>query len=419
MLMAFNLLSLGVDQVAIRKIATGYDVKRMLSVYLCHVLISGTLFYIILMCCVTRPDLYLLLLVIGGGKLMIYFSTPFKQVVSGLEKFGVLAGMLVVSNVVRSIGLAVLAWLHYLNLRETMLIFVFGDFTELIFCIWLFRRHTRIPIIVKWYKTNYGQLLKEAMPQMGVVIITAAMSRLDWIFIGLLVSAAKLGEYSFAYKVFEMATLPLLAIAPLLLPWFTRIFKSGDPQAPPFKLLIRIELVVAVLTGLILNILWTPVVDAITAGKYGAVNVNTIFLLSLCIPFLYLNNFLWTIYFAQGRMRMILTGFMITFSVNAGLDIWLIPVFNKEGAAIAFLVACMVQTFFYLRQNKQDGLRVIWQNLLFCMGSALISGVVSVNCFSGYYIQLAVSITMCMGLLILTRQIRFKDRFRLAAVFTS
>ncbi|GAC1447908.1 MAG: hypothetical protein NVSMB7_08990 [Chitinophagaceae bacterium] len=53
-------------------------------------------------------------------------------------------------------------------------------------------------------------LLKESLPQTGVVLFTAIMSRLDWILVGLLVSGSKLTEYSFAWKALEMSTLPLL-----------------------------------------------------------------------------------------------------------------------------------------------------------------------------------------------------------------
>jgi O-antigen/teichoic acid export membrane protein len=124
-------------------------------------------------------------------------------------------------------------------------------------------------------------LVKQSLPQVGVVLITSALARFDWLFIGFMVSAIKLAEYSFAYKVFEISTLPLLAIAPLLIPRFTQLFKDENYTGNNLKLLIRVEMIIATFTGLLLNMCWNPLIDQITGGKYGAVNSSTIFILSL------------------------------------------------------------------------------------------------------------------------------------------
>ena len=90
-------------------------------------------------------------------------------------------------------------------------------------------------------------LVRESLPQVGVVIFTSAIARFDWIFIGLFVSDVKLAEYSFAYKIFEITTLPLLAIAPLLVPFFTIFFQqkkeNNSVSVQNVKFLLRMEMV--------------------------------------------------------------------------------------------------------------------------------------------------------------------------------
>lgn len=421
LLVSFNLLSLGIDQVAIRRIASGHPPQSVLQLYLFHVLLTGLLFYALLfggsLLIKLQSGLYPLLLLIGLGKLMIYFSTPFKQASSGLEQFKPLAVMLVISNLVRSAGLVVLTLLHVLSLQTTIIIFIAGDAFELALCIYLFKKTAKMPITFGWHKAAYIQLLREALPQTGVVLITSALARFDWIFIGFLVSAAKLAEYSFAYKVFEMATLPLLAIAPLLIPWFTRLFKQQQVNASNLKLLLRAELLVAAFTIVVLNMLWAPVVDVVTAGKYGAVNTHTIFILTLCIPFLYLNNFLWTIYFAQSRMKMILTGFIITFLVNVVLDIVLIPIYKNEGAAIAFLAATIVQSIFYLSKNALPGLTAIWLNLFACLFCAVLSILLVQKYFAGGYAGAVFASILFLLLLVVTTQLRPADYKAIRKIF--
>jgi O-antigen/teichoic acid export membrane protein len=406
----FNILSFGIDQLIVKKIAAGADTRSMLSIYICHVLITGIIFYGLLFSCAAlfphTNDLYNILLLIGIGKLMIFFSTPFKQAATGMEQFRLLAYMSIVSNLIRCFGLIFIALWHNVNIHSIVIIFIVGDAIELLACIFLFTRITKVPLILKWDRTNYLQLLRESLPQTGVVLITSALARFDWIFIGFMISAIKLAEYSFAYKIFEISTLPLLAIAPLLIPWFTKLFQQNDIRVAELKLLVRAEMIASAFIGLLLNICWSPVIDRLTSGKYGIINVKTIFILSLCMPLLYLNNFLWTIYFAQGRLKMILRSFAITFIINVAGDILLIPFFKNEGAAFAFLAACLTQTVYYLRMNDIKQLQNIWHPLIVCMLCAAVSGIVSKMIFPGSWLILPLAMIFYAILLFITKQFR-------------
>ncbi len=409
----FNILSMGIDQLAIKKIASGVNVTSVLSIYIWHVLVSGLGFYgLLLTGYYLLPHagiLFGLLLLIGAGKLMIFFSSPFKQAATGLEQFRLLAYMSVISNIIRCAALIVLMLTRDLNLQNIIIVFVSGDVAELLLTIWLFRRFTNLPLNIKWNSANYKALLFESLPQTGVVLITSALARFDWIFIGFMVSAIKLAEYSFAYKIFEMSTLPLLAIAPVLIPLFTRLFKQTEVPLAGLKSLVRFEMIIAAFTGLVLNIYWAPVIDGVTSGKYGAVNVKTIFILTLCAPFIYLNNFLWTIFFAQGRLKMILSSFVLTFTVNVAGDVLLIPIFKNEGAAFAFLAACMVQSIFYLKKNTISQLSPVWQPLLVCTLSALLCGMAAKTLIPQTWLLLPFALLSYLLLLLALKQIKISD----------
>ena len=418
----FNILSMGIDQLAIKKIASGVNVTSVLSLYIWHVLVAGLAFYGLLLAgYYLLPHtgiLFGLLLLIGVGKLMIFFSSPFKQAATGLEQFRLLAYMSVISNIIRCGGLIALMLIHDLTLQNIIIVFVGGDVAELLLSIWLFKRFTNIKLNFKWNKVNYKALLFESLPQTGVVLITSALARFDWIFIGFMVSAIKLAEYSFAYKIFEMSTLPLLAIAPLLIPLFTRLFKQSDLPLAGLKLLVRFEMIVAAFIGLLLNIYWAPVIDGITSGKYGAVNVKTIFILTLCMPFIYLNNFLWTMYFAKGRLKMILTSFVLTFTINVAGDVLLIPIYKNEGAAFAFLAACMVQSIFYLKKNTIHQLSNIWQSLLICTLSAVVCGLLAKMLIPQTWLLFPFAILLYLLMLIVLKQVKLSDGVLLRKLFT-
>jgi len=421
LLSVFSVLSFGIDQLTVKKVAQGDDVPNAINLYIGHVLLSGFIFYGLLLLGYAlfhgSPN-YDLVLWMGFGKLMMFFAMPFKQVTNGLEKFSLLAKMAVISNTLRAIGLLVLMLCHALNLTTTVITFVAGDTLEFMFNAVLFYRNNNYPWHFKFNRFGYRELVKEAMPQLGVVLITATLGRFDWIFIGFMTSDVKLAEYSFAYKVFEVSTLPLMAIGPILVPLFTRHF-GNNADNTPLKLLIRIELVVAALTALILNITWEPVVNWLTHGKYGTVNIPTIFVLSFCMPLLYLNNFLWTIQFAKGNLKLILTAFIITLTVNVAGNLVLIPLYGNIGAGVAFLASTLAQTVFYLCKNPVSELRKVYINTLLCTICALIAGFASRMISLNILLETGVSVACYILLLFVTGQIHFNDPKKLKSYFIS
>lgn len=418
LLAVFNMLSLGIDQLVIKKVASGEDAVQLLTSYCLHVIVSGFLFYGLLAAGYYLFPLwfsaYKLLLLIGIGKLLVYFSMPFKQIANGLERFRLLALISVISNIARGLALLALLFLHEVKVNTVVYVFITGDALEFIFSCALFIYQTNIRPKLLWNRQHYMNLVKEALPQAGVVIIIAALARFDWIFIGLFLSPVKLAEYSFAYKVYELSAAPLLALAPLLIPRFTKMFGENIFNIDQAELLIRAEMVVAAFTFLILNICWTPLMDHLTAGKYGLVNQQTILILSLSTPLVYLNNFLWTMYFAQGRLKLILHSFILAVCINVGLDLLLIPLYKNEGAAFAVLASLIGQCIFYISKNELKQLNKAFLSCLFCTLTALLVLFIVRLWLNNVFILLGISIMLFALLLLITKQVRLKNATDLA-----
>ncbi|SFS35106.1 Membrane protein involved in the export of O-antigen and teichoic acid [Mucilaginibacter polytrichastri] len=412
LLTAFNILACGIDQLVIKKVARGDDAANVTSLFITHVLLSGLLFYTCLgfvwwLAPHNGPVLQLLML-IGAGKLALYFSTPFKQLASGKERFGLLAKMAVVSNIVRGIALLLLALFQHISLSITAIVFLAGDSLEFVVTLFLFYRYLRLPVVIKLIPKAYLKLLKEALPQIGVVLFTSALARFDWIFIGLYLSAVKLAEYSFAYKAFEISTLPLLAIAPLLLPRFVNLIKERGIFPPGLFQLLRIELAGAAFIGLMLYLCWSPLVDWLTGDKYGTVNSAIILVLAAGMPLMYFNNFLWSIGFAQGKMRLIFKVFAVTFVVNIIGDVMLIPLIGNIGAAIAYLAAMLAQAVLYSLSIEKQLARRAGIDLLICMVCSLVSGLITLYIFTNIWAVVFFAAAMYALLALLTGQINLK-----------
>ncbi|RYY87466.1 MAG: hypothetical protein EOO15_11800 [Chitinophagaceae bacterium] len=346
LLLVFGVLSFGIDQLLVRKAANGEDPATLLGMGLVHNFLAATLLYLCLLSAsfFSRELPLQALLFLCAGKGLLFLGQVFKSVVAGQERFRRLLAMSLAANLGKAIGLWMLVQQGPLALRDVVLVFFLSDALEAVTCLLLAGAPIRLPF--KSIRARYRSLLLESLPQLGTVLFAAALARFDWLFLAFASNASELAEYSFAYKSFELAQLPLLVIAPLLVPRFTRFLRSGQGRGE-LKQLLRTEAVLALLTVLVLNTAWTPVADWVSDGKYGAACRTTVLLLSLAIPVLYYNNYLWSLLFAEGRTKLIFRIFAATFFVNVMGNLVLVPTLQKEGAALAFGVSLLVQTFLY------------------------------------------------------------------------
>lgn len=412
-LLTFTLASCGFDQIVIRKAAEGKGLKHLLSLHSFHVLLTGFVIYLILLLTTLLfpafHSAHPLLLLLGLGKLLLFLSTPFKAIASGSERFWLLLWMSVGSAVLKGLCLLLLFITHQLTLSAVILTFVLADAVEMLLSVLIFAKFFQFPRRLYMNRKDYLIFFKAALPQVGVVVLAAAITRMDWILIGLFSSPDRLAEYSFAYKAFEISTLPLLVVAPLLVPWFTRLRRTATPlwHHPQVQFMLRAEIMVACLTALCLNLLWNPFVDAITDGQYGAANTRTILILSMALPVMYLNNFLWSLHFAEGNLKIILHSFVLCFSLNVVGNLLLLPLYGNEGAAVAYLLSILVQTIYYA--GKTEAFTGNFLALAACAACAFTSGYLTPMFTANTIMLLVCGSAIYVVLLVFTVQIRQKD----------
>jgi O-antigen/teichoic acid export membrane protein len=410
-LFSFSIASFGFDQLVVQKTAAGEPQQKLLSLHLTHVLLSGCIFYaaLFLAALLFRPffSAHPLLLLIGLGKLLLFFATPFKAIAAGGERFRLVLRLSVSSAVLKGCCLLLLAFTHTFSLYAVVVVFVVSDASELLLAILLFVKEGALRFPFLFQAKMYVHFFRDALPQVGIVFLAAALARVDWILIGLFLSPQKLAEYSFAYKAFEFASLPLLVIAPLLLPYLTRISRSGLPlhQYAQMRLLLKAEIIIACLVALCLNGLWNPVVDTVTSSRYGASNRQTIFIFSLTLPVLYINNFLWSLHFANGRLKTILYSFVLSLAINLLGNFLLLSRYGNEGAATAYFLSVTAQTVFYAIYTKEL-FYFNWRSIGVCVFCAVFSGVCTAFLISNTALLLLASTGLYVLCLVGTTQLR-------------
>ena len=413
-----SILSLRLEQVVVRQVAAGENPSKLLTIFSGHIFFSGVLFYLVLLSgSIFFPAFFRrhdLLLILAISHLLSFFSSPFRQLANGKEQFRILAIMSSISNIARALGLLVMVATANITIQQVLFLYVFSSLLELITCFVLSIRLLKTSISGRYGLKDYILLVRASLPQAGVVILNATIARMDWILLGILSTSVITAEYSFAYRVFELSPFPLLVIAPILLSRFSRFFsRNNENDFLAYKTqvgrLVRFEMIAATFIPLILNMIWAPVIDTITDYKYGEVNVSTFFILSCCVPFLYMNNLLWSVHFAQNKLGLIFRITLFSFVIIVAGNLFAIPLYGAKGAAIVYLLAIVVEYLNYLRTSFLISIRDTYLSPFLCLVIGIVSGL------TGFYLaetpvaRLLIAVPLYCFLLLATKQLRKSD----------
>lgn len=415
LLTAFALLTLGMDQIMVKKIAENDESDSIFTIYTVHTFLTGLLFCALLsISWLLFPTLYLgrsMILILAVGKLFIFLSTPFKLMATGKEIFSSLFLMSISGNLLKSIAFLLLSFLGQVSINQILLVFVISEFAELFICIKLHPASGTVRFRL-FNRKKYQTLLSKHKHQTGANIFSIALARMDWILIGWLLNSVSVAEYSFTYKAYEVATFPYLALAPLLVPAFIKLkHKEAPGEHKIIKNLPFIGIFLGGLIALILNIVWSPLIDSLTNHKYGTVNSQVILILSACVPVFFLNNFFWSIHFSLGNNKMIFRIFAFTFVLNLLSDLLLIPIFGNSGAAAGFLISMVFQTAFYIIKTGQSLIAFMLKPLMLALSFAWISWYI--NLFPNFLVSKLLSAIFIY--MVLTLLLFLKNPYRLPA----
>jgi O-antigen/teichoic acid export membrane protein len=363
--------SLGFDHIIVRRLSSGGGVPESVGIYIGHSLLVLTFGALALIGIhflfpgfdKAHPGFEWIFL----GLLATFLSMPFKQFANGKEHFWSLAVMGISGNVLKVATLILLYLNDRLGVREVALMYLISGVLE-----WLICAALGMKIRGGWLgpylnPRAYGALIREALPQLGVVLLDSAGARLDWILMGILSTDIMTADYSFSYKAFESSRLPLLIIAPVILPKLSRLYSEGGvtgKAVTELNLLWRVESLICMLIPLVLNVCWPDLIDLVTKGRYGQSTRYVYAVLSLSLPLVYISNFLWTIAFAQGRLRLTFWFSAATLSTNVILNLLLIPALGALGAAIASTGSLLVNVILYLWYVREPALRIAVRDFL-------------------------------------------------------
>lgn len=404
-------LSFGLDQVVVRRIAaTNSDWAA--SAYLFHAFLGSVITLGCIVGVLYIPGIskylsvvYLPLFFVSQG--LIFIGNPLRQLLTAKEIYRPWAVVSVISNVAKLAIAILLISYERINITSVAYTLIGCAAFELVALLLYLTSKQGFSFYFK--RVAYFKLMKEARPQFIAVIFDAILARADVILVGLMTAPAVTAEYSFAYRIYEIAKLPLTVAGPILLARFAPMLNFNnnleDDKKTLIQKLLAMELFLATLIPLVLVILWSPVLNIFFTGKFGSTNETQFLILSLSIPVHFYINMLWTLGFAAKKYKEISQIIAVTAILNVLLNLALIPIWGAEGAAFAYLATSVLQIIGYHRMVGRYimsfPLRDFFVFLLLGAGSYLVA-IFSTPVATG---QVAIAITLYVVIAVLTKRV--------------
>lgn len=404
------ILGFGMEQVVVRKIASSHQSGNWVaSVYFLHnVFISFLAIVIIFVLSYffnTQTHQYLLFFIFVS-QAFIFISLPLKQLLNAKENFTPYAKITFGSNMLKVIFIVVCVICQAITVNLILLILLFTSLLEFLFTWTYVKKHEDFKLFFRI--RAYFALIKISYHQYISVIFDAILTRSDWILLGIFCSKSVVADYSFSYRMYELSRLPIFALAPILLLKFTHIAERKSVMADKSKqlqYLFTIEMFVAILVPLCLNIVWGPWIDVITKNKYGRVNSYCFFILSTCVTLHFMINYMWTAFVATKNFKKISFVVAISAILNLVLNLILIPRYDKIGAAYAYLAAILIQVIIFYYYIRKTDFKISLSPFFVFLIIALVAYFGSGYLTTITEIRLAVSIAIYVTLSIVSKQI--------------
>lgn len=406
--------SLGLDLVLVKRIAAGQNARLMASIHFFHTLLMTiVLLPLLLLLQILFPtfiNYHPIFTLVVLQLTLTNIANSFKFSLSGLESFKQLAIISVGFNFFKlflTIGLLIG---RLFSIKNIVIGFILSALVEIILSYTYICKHFNIKLKPAYNQSTYTGFIKEALPQLAIVIFDSALARFDWILLGIFSTSSITAEYSFAFRFFELMKMPLLILAPVLFTRFSKLIRQESPINEDKKASIQqfynIELFISFLIPVFMICAWSHAIDFVTDNKYGAVNEITFSILALCVPLQFVINFYWTMGVVQDQLKSIMFIIISTSLLNIVGNLILIPQFGSQGAAIAYLISSIAQAFLYYRIVKQDKMKIHSKNLFLFGINAFVAIIVSRYCFINTYIVALMALIIYTLLALVSKQVR-------------
>ncbi|OSZ79578.1 hypothetical protein CAP35_15405 [Chitinophagaceae bacterium IBVUCB1] len=405
-------LSFGMDQVVVRRIAASDRSDWAAPAYFFHLLILNIISFAILSSISlvasnnlgSGMNLLPWMFLVQG---LLYIAAPLKFFFNAKQQFKPYAIIAIISNTAKLFIGLLLIYYSNLTTANAIITLIACSLFELLALLLYIIIKRKFSFAFKWIA--YTKLIKESSAQFIAVLFDAIHARADVILIGIITTNAITAEYTLAYRAYEITKLPLTVIGPILLARLSRRFALSSTADTETKAklqhILMLEGFLSTMIPLVLNILWSPLLDSMFDKKFGTVNAQVFLILSICIPLQFYINLLWTMCFSARKYRQISTIIGATAVLNILLNLAFIPIWQGTGAAIAFFITVVAQLIAYQILAAKYVARLNIITIAKFTIIAAISYLIARYITGSYLLQIVISVAIYVSVCLLTKMI--------------
>jgi O-antigen/teichoic acid export membrane protein len=281
-----------------------------------------------------------LLLLLGLNQILGYFYTYFRSIVGGLQLFKTDAFLSIVDRSLMILFCGLMLWSGFFEMSIPRFIYAqtIAYSIAASLALWII-----FPYLKNLNREINFHILKKVITQMLPYALLSLLmtfyTRLDVVLIRNLSLEGDIqnGIYASAYRLLEAANMMAALVAMLLLPIFSKMIAKKEPLSSLVQFSTGLMFLPAFAMGLITFFWQQPIIRLLNyqSTDYSGQVFGLVMLCFVPLALMYIYGTLLT---ANGSMRIlnILAG--IGLVLNIGINLWLIPMYQALGAAIAALV---------------------------------------------------------------------------------
>ncbi|MBP9670088.1 oligosaccharide flippase family protein [Candidatus Woesebacteria bacterium] len=177
---------------------------------------------------------------------------------------------------------------------------------------------------------------------LGLILIASVLaSKIDTVILGIFRSSGEVGEYGFAYRIFDVILVLPVFVMNIIYPLSLRESKSSDQPSLMSKT-TKVLALIAIPTAILLYAL-APSINVVKPGLTIAISVLRV--LAISLPLFYVTAPLMWNLIAKKRDKLVLVVYLLATLVNVTLNLIFIPRF---GAVVAAINTGFTELFIFL-----------------------------------------------------------------------
>ncbi|MFI5492942.1 flippase [Actinoplanes sp. NPDC051859] len=179
-----------------------------------------------------------------------------------------------------------------------------------------------------------NQLAKQALPFVSLAVLIAISYRVDTLILGLFESTTVVGEYSAAYRIFELFLIVPAIFAGVLLPATSARLHSDEASAQTLTMTaLRYFLYLSLPLAVGLSMLSEPIIDLVYGDEYPG-SVVVLQLMSFTVIPTFIGHLTANLFHASKRPQRYTYIALFSVFFNIFFSFLLIPMFGMVGAAV-------------------------------------------------------------------------------------